>query len=323
MMRNSQQQFHRPGDHPEELFEAYALGALDREDMSFLESHLEDCADCGVALAEMLDTSALLAEAVPQLVPPPELQSRVMEAVEQLPPVFVPAAAAPTAPFERAKPASRFSLSSFVLPLAALLVISLLTASLIMNVITTSRMNSLNQERMVTDARITQLEQEKVATANRLNHIEQEYVAYSTMVSQLDQNSANTGVALKQAMETSYLMANPYTKPLMLLPTSGDNECEGILLINDDGMEATLMLSNMTQTHPAHPYQVWLSRDGHQHLIGQVSVDSSGWASMPLRPTESLYEFDSINLTMEEPQVDGSSSDKMVLETMITSPETH
>ena len=192
------------------------------------------------------------------------------------------------------------------MPLAAALVIGLLSASLIMNVITTNRLNSLEAERQAANARLAELETAQTSSGARLN--------------QIGQATENTGAALKQVMETSYLMARPYTQPLLLRPTDGSSDSEGILLVNNDGREAILMLSNMERSRPSQGYQVWLARDGHQYPIGEISVDSSGWGTIALNPPESLYGFDWINLTVDQPESGSGLSGEMVLQTRIISP---
>ena len=82
-----------PGDHPEDLLEAYALGALEEDELADVESHVDSCAECARALAGLLEATAGLASVAHRASPPPQLLSQVMEAVEDLPPVFVPAAA--------------------------------------------------------------------------------------------------------------------------------------------------------------------------------------------------------------------------------------
>ena len=192
------------------------------------------------------------------------------------------------------------------MPLAATLVIGLLSASLIMNVVTTNRLNTLEQERVAANARIAELERGQTTA--------------SAQLSRLGQASAINNQAMKQVMETNYLMARPYTQPLLLRPTDGSSSSEGILLVNNDGREAILMLSNMDSSRPTQSYQVWLARNGQQLPVGEIAVDSSGWGTMALHPPESLYGFDWINLTADEPEDGGRSAGEMVLQTRIISP---
>ncbi len=59
------------------LLPSYALGALDA-DVAALEAHLSDCDRCAALLASYLETTAALAEAVPQVGPPASLRAVVL-----------------------------------------------------------------------------------------------------------------------------------------------------------------------------------------------------------------------------------------------------
>lgn len=303
-----------PGDDSEELFAAYALGSLEEDELADVEANLDAVPPGHSVLPSFLETTSQLAETVPQVAPPPQLQLRLMAAVEELPPVFAPpgqgeettGGKTDEADEETRDSGSRFTFSSFAMPLAATLVIGLLSASLIMNVVTTNRINSLEQERLASNSRIAELEAGQTRVGDQVSH--------------LGQLAAGSDRAMKQMMETNYLMARPFTQPLLLRPTDGASDSEGVLLVNNDGREAILMLSNMDRSRPSQSYHVWLGRNGQQFPIGEIAVDSSGWGTMALKPPESLYGFDWINLTVDEPRTGGGSSAEMVLQTRIISP---
>ena len=305
MTSNNQQFPYQPG-HPEDLLEAYVLGALEEYEREDLEAHLDGCANCSDLLSSFEEASLLFAESVPQVSPPAGLQGRVMETIEALPTVFVPVASQEAPQPVQAEASSRFTFSTFAMPLAATLVVGLLTASLIMNVVTTSRLNTLQQERVETNARLEQLERGQASA--------------SAGISQLVADTQQSDSALKQVMETSYLMARPFTQPLLLQPTDGSSTSEGVLLVTNDGRKAILMLANMEQPRPPQAYTVWLSRNGQHLPVGQINVDSSGWGTMALNPPDSLYGYDWMNLTVDKPEAAEGGSSEMVLQTRIISP---
>ncbi len=295
-----------PLEHPEDILEAFALGTLEEGERDEVEAHLDACPHCSSLLAEFEEASVLLAGAVAQLTVPAGLRTRVMTAVDALPPVFVPRAEGDASSPAPTDSASRFTFSSFALPLAATLVIGLLTASLIMNVVTTSRLNSLEQERLETNA--------------RLEGLEMGHASASAGIAQLAVENHQTDSALKQVMETSYLMARPFTQPLLLLPTNGGSDSEGVLLVTNDGKKAILMLANMEQPQPSQSYQVWLSRNGQHLPVGRIMVDSTGWGTMAVNPPEPLYGYDWMNLTVDKPDAEVGAGGEMVLQTRIISP---
>ena len=295
-----------PPEHPEDLLEAFALGTLEEWERDGVEVHLNACPHCSDLLSGFEEASHELAKVPTQVEPPISLRARVMGAVEALPPVFVPQESKEVASPAASDSASRFTFSSFAMPLAATLVIGLLTASLIMNVVTTTRLNSLEQERLETNA--------------RLEGLERGHASANAGIAQLAVENHETGSALKQVMETSYLMARPFTQPLLLRPTDGRSESEGVLLVTNDGKKAILMLANMEQPQSSQAYQVWLSRNGHQLPVGRITVDSSGWGTMALNPPESLYGYDWMNLTMDNPDTAIGGGSEMILQTRIISP---
>ena len=290
----------------EDLVESYVLGSLEEDEREVFEAHLESCPLCVQAVADFQQAGLALAEAVPQVSAPLGIGARVLESVEELPLIFRPLDGEGVRKKVSDEASTRFTLSTFAMPLAATLVVGLLTASLIMNVVTTSRLNTLQQERVETNSRLEQLEA-GLASA-------------STGVSQLAIEGQQTDSALKQVMETSYLMARPFTQPLLLSPTDGNSESEGVLLVTSDGRKAILMLANMEPPQPSQAFNVWLSRNGQHLAVGQISVDSSGWGTMALDPPESLYGFDWMNLTVDKPQTGAGSGEEMVLQTRILSP---
>ena len=297
MTPNSPQNFY----HPEDDLEAYALGALDAAAALEVESHLSHCFHCSRALAGLETAAAALALAVPQQRPPAALQAGLMA---QLPPSDRAArewrpAAAPAA-------AGRAAISNYLMPLAAVLVIGLFAAALLLNFLNANRLNDLQQE--------------SAAAAARLNQLESGQAAADTRMEQLAAGTAHADTALKHLMAADYLMAQQATQPLPLQPTSGDSQSEGLLLVTQDGRRAVLMLANTARESPARSYRVWLARNGQQVPMGTINVDAAGWGTMPLNPPESLYGFDWVNLTVDEPTVDANLAGELALQTRIVSP---
>ena len=295
MTPNSPQNFY----HPEDDLEAYALGALDAAAALEVESHLSHCFHCSRTLAALETAAAALALAVPQQRPPAGLQAGLMA---QLPP-------SDRAEMERtppATPAGRSNISTYLMPLAAVLVIGLFAAALLLNFLNANRLNSLQQE--------------SAAAAARLNQLESGQAAADTRLEQLTAGTAHADTALKHLMAADYLMAQQATQPLPLQPTSGDSQSEGLLLVTQDGRRAVLMLANTARESPARSYRVWLARNGQQVPMGTINVDAAGWGTMPLNPPESLYGFDWVNLTVDEPTVDANLAGELALQTRIVSP---
>jgi anti-sigma-K factor RskA len=82
--------------HFRENLAAYALGALDAEDIHTLEDHLASCQECQIELADYLAVSDGLLAALPPQAPSPALRRRLSA---RLPRSNKPARTSPTLPF--------------------------------------------------------------------------------------------------------------------------------------------------------------------------------------------------------------------------------
>ncbi len=267
------------GPHPEDLLVAYVFDALPETDASQVESHLDSCSQCREEAAQLLQTTALLSQAVEPLKPPPALESRLMAAVGGSQPKTInPAPAARAFGF-------RFLWPKALSPAAAAIVI-VLAVSLMANVWYFSQVNRLNEENSNLTARIFQ---------------------FSTDDSKLLE-------ALQKEEMASYLLANPSNEPLMLVAPDG-GEPQGVLLLGEDSRHAILLVSGMPGQPLPTSYQVWLLRSDERVRMGVVQVDSSGWGTMSFYyPPEPLLRFDKVVLSRDGIASGDAASSDMVLE---------
>lgn len=70
-------------EHVQGLLPAYALGCLDEQELLQVARHLSRCALCRAELETYWATAEQLAFAVPAMVPPPQLKSKIMARVGQ------------------------------------------------------------------------------------------------------------------------------------------------------------------------------------------------------------------------------------------------
>ncbi len=71
-------------EHVDDLIDLYALGALEPDEQSAVDQHLDECARCRVHLAKAKELVLLLAWTPDQHEPPPALRGRVLRRVQQL-----------------------------------------------------------------------------------------------------------------------------------------------------------------------------------------------------------------------------------------------
>lgn len=71
-------------EHVDDLIDLYALGALEPDEQSAVDEHLDECSRCRALLAQAKELVLLLAWTPDQQNPPPALRGRVMRRVRQL-----------------------------------------------------------------------------------------------------------------------------------------------------------------------------------------------------------------------------------------------
>ena len=122
-----------------EKLAAYALGALDLDEISALESHLGNCKECQAELAEYQAVTTGLLDSVPPHAPPPRLRNKL---VAQL-------------PSQRKQPPSLFAniFAHFSLgQIAAALVVVILLG---LNIFSSFQIRNLHRQQVALDERLS------------------------------------------------------------------------------------------------------------------------------------------------------------------------
>jgi hypothetical protein len=269
------------------MLEAYALAALEDDEWEDVDLHLAACPQCSLEVAQVQRATYLLSETVPRWEPPPGLRDRVMASL--------PAGGAETAPasgaaglFDRIRGFATLSrLTRVLLPLAATLVLGLLTGAMFMNMVNTTE-----------------------GTENAATEVAQ--------ISGEAATEAGEDLPLRSAIPSAGLLHfDPSTPPLVLHPPHGPDGRHGFMLIAEDGRRAMLMISGMEAPDPSWIYNVWLTRNGHRISLGPVQIDASGLATIEVVPPEPLFLFDAINVTMDKDTQEPGSPGQMILESKL------
>ena len=91
--------------HVDNLIDAYALGALEPDEVAQVERHLETCAACRALLDAVRAVTSDLLLAVPQAAPPPALRVRILSRIhDEAQATSQPIEHAPAPPAETARP---------------------------------------------------------------------------------------------------------------------------------------------------------------------------------------------------------------------------
>ena len=250
------------GQHPEEQLGAYALDILDEDEATLVESHLLSCYRCRDTVSHMLTSAAIIGESVDHLEPPAALQARIMNSL-------------PRTIAENAAPAKASAprhwggnLSKVLMPLAAVLVLGLLSYNVYVNTVLSSRVEDLQRESAVL-TRWGKLAAQESQVMDRLDELR---------------------------AASDFLAETKSTDVILVSPSSSGNS-GGILLVADDGRRAMLMVTGMRELEPPSSYEVWLVSPGRNEWAGQLKVDSKGWGAVELHPPQSLFDFDMVRLS--------------------------
>ena len=103
---------------------------------------------------------------------------------------------------------------------------------------------------------------------------------------------------MEDVMEATMLAMQPETEKLpMTSPMGTEPEAKGVLIVDESGQHAVLMVSGM----PADSYQVWLVRADKQTLVDRIVVNvDDGNSVKSLELDESVYEFREVALMPDE-----------------------
>ena len=263
---------------------AYALDILDQEESVLVEFHMSGCYQCRTTVALMQSSAALIGESVDRLQPPASLQARIMRSlpgtgVEITTPAKTTASRGWTG-----------SLSKVLMPLATVLVLGLLSYSVYVSTILSSRVENLQRESAVL-----------------------------TRWGKLAAQESQVMDRLKELRAASDFLAETESTDVILESPNDSGNSGGILLVADDGRRAMLMVTGMRELEPPSSYDVWLVRQGQSMWAGQLKVDSKGWGAVTLHPSEPLFEFDMVRLTPAPSSDPVPGRGDMVLEGQIVS----
>ena len=271
--------------HPEELLEAYALGVLDESEADEVDGHLDTCPRCRFAVARLERATASLGRSIDQLTPHASVLDRLMDAIPDTPP-------APMLRQEQTMRSGRsYYLKRVLAPVAIVVFVGLIAANLVATFLLNDQVDEL-QEQNMPGTRLEKLAGTEAQVVQRLDEL-REFASY-------------------------WLLDSP-SLPLVLEPPSRKGTSEGILLMDEDGRSAVLMVAGLRALPEPLSYQVMLARQNQQPIwVGQVKVDSTGRGNVALHiPNEPIFAFDKVMLTTDAEESREASTDGMVLEGQI------
>jgi hypothetical protein len=121
---------------------------------------------------------------------------------------------------------------------------------------------------------------------------------------------------LKQLRSAGDWLAVSTNRDVMLEPPDQSGRSGGILLVNEDGRRAMIMVAGMRELEPPYSYDIWLLRDGHDPLwAGQLKVDSNGSGALTTHYLpEPVFDVDMVRLYADPAASGDADKSDMVLE---------
>lgn len=248
-----------------ELLPAYALGALDAEETSFVERHLPDYPDCVAELTALRDDLATLAFSAPLVAPPPAAKAALFARLDREESIAPPVAATIT-PLPASQHGrwgnwhgSRMALAA----LAAVLIVGLLGWA------------------TIAQARLNAERQRLAATAQQNEQLTAQVAQLAFIDKLLNDPNAAHPVSGPPAAEYG-------------LPAAG-------YVYIDPASTIGLMLTYWLPTiAPEQRFQVWLvTPDGARDSGGLFTADARGNAHVIIRAPAPLARYTSIGVTIE------------------------
>ena len=301
--------------HPGDLLDAYALDALEEAEALQVESHLDACDQCRLAVAELHNAVGHLGQSVVQQQAPSALRLRLMHALE---PAVVRTEAAVSRPIWRL---SRTPVVRLLLPTAAAVIVALFALGVVMNLDLSNRTEDLEQENATLTAQVALSAEQDTQLANRTEDLEQDNAALTAQVALSTEQDSQLAETVQQLRVTNLWLANPENQSMNLEPPSGIGSSRGILVVTNDGRRAMLLLAGMQERPLSSIYHVWLMRGGNKVWVGKLQVDEEGWGTVTIQPAESVFRFEKVDVTAETVSSADSSMPDMVLSGEIAASE--
>ena len=276
----------------EELLVPYLLGAIDDRERRLMDSHLDSCTPCSLALQGDGEAVARLASALPQLEVPPRIKERLLDRIDR----------------ERRKPlaASRW------LAIAKGLAISLrgafaphmgkaLASTLIVGVVFSivwfnGRIESITQENVELTGQLDAAAQREAEVMQAVEELTGRPDAVAQREAQATQAVMTQRDVTYEALRMSF---SSDTSVNLLEGTGPWTSARGMIIVSQAGTRALLLVVDLPPLPSDRVYQVWLIKHGRRYSAGWFTVDSTGYGQTVIIPVAPLGEFEAAGITIE------------------------
>lgn len=224
----------------DELLPAYAIGALDGEDLRALETHLQGCERCRAALAEWRRETEALALSAPPIAPAEITRARLLREIERLPQEGAEPHAAP----------ARRGASLGWWAAAAALAFAVWAGA------------------------------EQRALRRQVAHLQTENAAVAARLDQAKNELDSTRGELARLRLASQILTTPDLRPVVLAGLPDAPAAIGHSFVNPDEHRALFKAYKLPPAPAGKTYQLWFIADGKPVSAGIFDVDAQGYAQL-------------------------------------------
>lgn len=302
-------------DNKEQL-EAYALGALDADEVARVEEFLRYAPEQGQELADLRDVVGLLPYAALDVAPPERVKQRLMSRIAADTPARQPAESAP--------PRLKRSSGRAWAPLAAMVAVLLLALSLGLGGMVFSLQNTvgdLQQTNAALQSELADIQAEVQTLASAQREAEDQLVASREQVAQLSGELAANQRAVEmlnaQFMTDQRLatfIAAPGVATRQLVAANEGSQASGEMYMYPGNREAVVLFRDLPALEPGRVYQFWLANESGQVAAGTLQAGEDGLARLHVTAPREVNAFNQVMLTIEPAGGSKVPSDEVVLE---------
>ena len=249
-----------------DLMSPYLIGALDDEDRSLVESHLESCGECASAFRGDGRTVAGLAFSVPQRNVPLRVKERLFDRIE----------------FEGRMSWTRYR--SIAQPRSILGVVRRLAA---------------HSDKLAAPALVVLIVLAGVWLNNRLDETSLERPSGADLANVVEAQTSGPSRDIGTLHETLLMSSSPGASVNLLSGTQPESPARGMLMASRKTNRALLLVVDLPPLPYNRVYQVWLIRDNRIYDAGWFTVDSTGYGQTVIIPMAPFWEFDAAGITIE------------------------
>ena len=260
----------------EELISAYALGALEGDELKEVEELLASGSyDAEVLLKQYQEVTSHLSYASKGLMPEPELKKKVLSEILGVREV----------PVEEAPPAFWSRFWNLGLSLGAAVAVGLILLLFVTN-------HSLNQKLGVGNTRISELEEQITDQEKIINSLKTVIAEKESEMGTLKESFANLD-------ELTEFLEDPDVVVVQLTNLRSDLDAGSGVLIDKDDNEALFYCLDLVDAPEGKTYQWWVKVDGVHKSIAIFKVDGQGSSIVKLKDITSLGSIEQYLVTLE------------------------